>query len=101
MSFSRTHFSLISIIFTFQSSLPTLLAIITQDSERSLVEHKLGTTILPGLLLRGQVGDFVVRPLKPRAYRNLGLAYSSKDELSPASKIFLEYAKDFLLDDEI
>lgn len=36
MSFSRTHFSLISIIFTFQSSLPTLLAIITQDSERSL-----------------------------------------------------------------
>ena len=37
MSFSRTHFSLISIIFTFQSPLPTLLAIITQDSERSFL----------------------------------------------------------------
>lgn len=74
---------------------------VNEFSSLSMVEHKLGTTILPGLLLRGQVGDFVVRPLKPRAYRNLGLAYSSKDELSPASKIFLEYAKDFLLDDEI
>ena len=36
MSFSRTHFSLISIIFTFQSPLSALQTIITQDSERLL-----------------------------------------------------------------
>jgi DNA-binding transcriptional LysR family regulator len=65
----------------------------------SMVEHNLGLTILPGLLLRRQVGDFVIRPITPRVYRTLGLAYASEEELSPASKIFLEYAKNFLLDD--
>ena len=34
MSFSRTYFSLLWIIFTFQSPLSALLTIITQDSER-------------------------------------------------------------------
>lgn len=72
---------------------------INEFSSLSMVEHELGATILPGLLLRGQVGDFVVRPIKPKAYRQLGLAYSSQEELSPATKIFLKYAKDFLLDD--
>lgn len=72
---------------------------INEFSSISMVEHELGLTILPGLLLRGQVGDFVSRPLAPKAYRQLGLAYSSPEELSPASKIFLKYAKDFLLDD--
>ncbi len=72
---------------------------VNEFSSLSMVEHKLGLTILPGLLLRGQVGNYAIRPLKPRTFRNLGLAYSSYEELSPASKIFLEYAKDFLLDD--
>lgn len=72
---------------------------INEFSSLSMVEHKLGLTILPGLLLRGQIGNYVVRPLKPRTFRTLGLAYSSYEDLSPASKIFLEYAKNFLLDD--
>ena len=72
---------------------------VNEFSSLSMVEHGLGLTILPGLLLRGHAGNYVTRPLKPRTYRDLGLAYSSYDELSPASKIFLEYAKDFLLDD--
>ncbi len=65
----------------------------------SMVEHELGLSILPGLLLRGQVGDFAVRPITQKAYRRLGLAFSSPEELSPASKIFLKYARNFLLDD--
>lgn len=73
---------------------------INEFSIISMVEHELGLSILPGLLLRGQVGDFITRPIKPAVSRQLGLAYTSKEELSPASKIFLEYAKDFLLDDE-
>lgn len=73
---------------------------VNEFSSLSMVEHKLGLTILPGLLLRGQIGNYVTRPLKPRTYRKLGLAYSTQEELSPASKVFLEYAKDFLLDDK-
>ena len=68
-------------------------------SSLSMVEHELGYSILPGLLLRGQQGEFVKRPLKPTITRQLGLAYSSLEDLSPASKTFLEYAKNFLLDD--
>lgn len=73
---------------------------VNEFSSLSMVEHKLGLTILPGLLLRGQIGNYVIRPLLPRTYRKLGLAFSSIEELSPATKIFLEYAKDFLLDDK-
>ena len=72
---------------------------INEFSVLSMVEHGLGITLLPGLLLRGQTGDFVCRSLKPRLYRQLGLAYASSQDLSPAARIFLEYAKDFLLDD--
>lgn len=72
---------------------------INEFSSISMVEHELGLTILPGLLLRGQVGNFETRSISPRVYRQLGLAFSSPEELSPASRIFLKYAKDFLLDD--
>lgn len=72
---------------------------INEFTSMSMVEHNLGLTILPGLLLRGQTGDFVSRPITPKVYRQLGLAFASQDELSPATKIFLQYAKDFLLDD--
>lgn len=70
---------------------------VNEFSSLSMVEHDLGLAILPGLLLRGQIGNFVSLPLSPRAYRKLGLAFSSQEELSPASKSFLEYAKVFLL----
>lgn len=70
---------------------------VNEFSSLSMVEHNLGLTILPGLLLRGQIGNYTTLPLFPRAYRKLGLAFSSQEELSPASKSFLEYAKVFLL----
>ena len=70
---------------------------VNEFSSLSMVEHNLGLAILPGLLLRGQIGTSTALPLLPRAYRKLGLAFSSQEELSPASKSFLEYAKVFLL----
>lgn len=73
---------------------------INEFSVLSMVEHGLGSTLLPGLLLRKQTGNFVCRSTEPRLYRQLGLAYTSAWELSPAARSFLEYAKDFLLDDE-
>lgn len=72
---------------------------INEFSVLSMVEHGLGVTILPGLLLRGQTGGFALRKISPNVFRQLGLAYSSDKELSPASRSFLEYAKNFLLDD--
>lgn len=63
----------------------------------SMVEHGLGISILPALVLRGKDGDFESRPLKPNAYRRLGIAVSSMDHMSPAMRIFIQYAKDYLL----
>ncbi len=64
----------------------------------SMVENGLGISIVPGLMLRNRMEQLEVRPLKPWAYRKLGLAVSSKEDLSPAAKIFIKYAQDYLLD---
>lgn len=72
---------------------------INEFSVLSMVEQGLGISILPGLILRGQSGNFEIRRISPHVYRELGLAYASQEDLSPASSVFLEYAKDFLLDD--
>lgn len=64
----------------------------------SMVEHNLGISILPKLMLRGRNGNFEARPLVPRAHRTLGMAIASFEELSPAMKIFIKYARDYLLD---
>lgn len=72
---------------------------INEFSVLSMVEQGLGVTLLPGLLLRGRSGDFVCRSVTPQLYRQLGLAFVSFEDLSPAARAFLEYAKDFLLDD--
>lgn len=64
----------------------------------AMVEHNLGISILPGLVLRGRTGNFEYRPLNPRSFRRLGMAISSPDNLSPAIKIFIRYARNFLLD---
>ncbi len=64
----------------------------------SMVEHGLGISIAPGLMLRSRAEQLEVRPLKPWSYRKLGLAISSKEDLSPAAKIFIQYAQDYLLD---
>ena len=62
----------------------------------SMVEHNLGISILPALILRGKTGNFEARPLKPYAVRRLGMAVASATDMSPAMKIFIEYAKNFL-----
>lgn len=64
----------------------------------SMVEHNLGITILPAMILRGREGNWESRPLCPHLYRKLGMAISSPANLSPAMKIFLKYADDYLLD---
>ena len=64
----------------------------------SMVEHNLGITILPSLVLRGLSGNFEKRPLTPACHRDLGMAVSSVKTMSPAMKIFIKYAREYLLD---
>lgn len=63
----------------------------------SMVEHNLGISILPSLVLRNKTGNFEARPLKPYAFRRLGIAVASETDMSPAMKLFIKYAKDYLL----
>lgn len=69
------------------------------SSVLSMVEHKLGLSILPELVFRGHIGDFEVRPLKPDIYRTLGMVVHPTHDWSPAMKIFIKYAKEYLLED--
>lgn len=64
-------------------------------SSLSMVEHELGYSLLPGLLLRGQQGKFVKRPLKPAITRQLGLAYSPSKTCHRLRKHFWNTQKIF------
>lgn len=64
----------------------------------SMVEHNLGISILPELVLRGHTGNYEVRPLKPDIYRTLGMVIHPTHGRSPAMKIFIKYAKKHLLE---
>lgn len=57
----------------------------------SMVEHGLGVSILPRLVLRRIPYRIALRPLTQPAFRRIGLAMRRGEELSPAAKKFLEY----------
>ena len=57
----------------------------------SMVEHGLGVSILPQLILKRIPYHITLRPLAQPAYRKIGLAMRAGDTLSPAAKRFLEY----------
>lgn len=59
----------------------------------SLVKAGLGVSLLPGLHLQGDLSGAAILPLQPRAYRQLGVSFSSLSDLSPAAKRFLVSAK--------
>nr|WP_296033010.1 LysR family transcriptional regulator substrate-binding protein [uncultured Dorea sp.] len=59
----------------------------------SMVERKIGSAILPDLILKRIPYDVEVRPLDVPACRKIGLAYKSKETCSAAMHRFLEYIK--------
>lgn len=71
----------------------------TDFSTISMVEHKLGVSILPKLVLRGRNGNFETRPIAPLVHRQLGMAVSPHKKMSPAMKIFIKYARNYLLEE--
>ncbi len=57
----------------------------------SMVEHGLGVSILPRLVLRRIPYRIALRPLEQPAFRQIGLAMRRGEALSPAAKKFLGY----------
>lgn len=62
----------------------------------AMVERGLGISILPGLVLSGQQRNIRLVELEEPFYRSLGIAVSSKEELSPAAKRFITYVQNYL-----
>ena len=57
----------------------------------SMVEHGLGVSILPQLVLRRIPYRVALRPLERPAFRRIGLAMRPGEELAPAARRFLAY----------
>ena len=57
----------------------------------SMIETGLGVSILPELVLRKTNYDVVILPIKPVITRKIGLVMKDKQELSIASKYFIEF----------
>ena len=57
----------------------------------SMVEHGLGVSILPKLILRRIPYRVALRPLAQPVFRQIGLATRQGEELAPAARRFLTY----------
>ena len=55
----------------------------------AMVEHNLGITIMPRLILQGSTADVAAIPIEPRISRSLGIAVRSMAEASPAMQRFI------------
>lgn len=60
----------------------------------SMVEHGLGVSILPELIVKTYTGNYEMRPLDPNCMRTLGIGLTSKAEASPASAMFIKALKE-------
>ena len=62
----------------------------------SMVEHNLGVTIMPKLILEGSSADVAAIPLDPPLKRTLGMAMRSGKAASPAMRRMIDCAKGVL-----
>lgn len=62
----------------------------------SMVEHNLGISILPELILKGRTQKVKTLPLNPYAFRTLGIGMLSFEHATPATQMFISYAKKIL-----
>ncbi len=62
----------------------------------SMVEHNLGITIMPKLILEGSTADVAAIPLDPPLKRTLGMAIKSGRAASPAMRRMIDCAKGVL-----
>lgn len=62
----------------------------------AMVEHNLGVTIMPQLILEGSSADVAAIPICPRISRSLGMAVRSMADASPAMRRFMSCTLDVL-----
>lgn len=62
----------------------------------AMVANHLGISVLPKLSVQNYEASVCVRPLSPSYSRILGIGYHSKEQLTPASKKFLNYASEYI-----
>ena len=66
-----------------------------------MVEQGLGLVITNELITRGRVNQMKVLPLDPPQSINLGVAFPSDTQLTPAAAKFIEYAKTIIRDSSL
>lgn len=59
----------------------------------AMVRSGLGMSIMQGLLLRGETKGLRLLPLKPRAFRTIGLAMTEEGEQNPAVQAFSAFVQ--------
>lgn len=62
----------------------------------AMVEHGLGMSIMPELLLKGRKDDIISMPLVPEAKRTIGLAVAASEKAGPAVRRFVDYIMNFV-----
>ena len=62
----------------------------------AMVEHNLGVTIMPRLILEGSTADVAAVPISPPISRSLGMAVRSMADASPAMRRFMNITREVL-----
>ncbi|MCR5102119.1 MAG: LysR family transcriptional regulator [Butyrivibrio sp.] len=60
----------------------------------SMVENKLGLSILSELICKRTNNDVEILPLEPEYYRDMGIALKNFNKLSPAAQKFVDFANE-------
>ena len=64
----------------------------------SMVANHLGISILPELIVKDYGHEVAIKKLNPYYSRVLGIGYRSKEYLSPAANKFVDFAKEYILE---
>lgn len=62
----------------------------------SMVSHRFGVSIMPGLMIMSMNSDFISKPLDPPCHRELGIIVKSKTSLSNTARKFISCSKNFV-----
>ncbi len=61
----------------------------------SMVEHNIGVSILPELMIEQRKRRLKYLPLLPRYYRKLGIPFSAQKDLLPAAQTFIHFILEY------
>jgi DNA-binding transcriptional LysR family regulator len=81
-------------ILTESNIHPDILCSSTDDyAIMSMVEHRLGISVLPKLMTKGREENLLILPLNPPYYRSLGIALKDYASATPVARAFIRFVK--------